>query len=414
MNNPNSPDLLNAAKEKLTLRQLWDLAPFSATPPDRDGVVKVNPFREDRHPNFHVTENGRVFKDFARDNIKGGVWEFVQLCRPNWTNAEIVACLKERAGGIESPQAASRRRRQRAPLIARAVESPRPAVVGKLDPWPASVRARWEEGLHFLRNDPVRRHRIAEKRGWPVSVVDSLARLGLIAYPLLPWTNATRGTAFLVQAPKRGPLDTVSLLPLGYHQRWWKACEGKPAEKCWIFAPNEKPETDRAKWPLQFPPSKCPAAPFVLGDVANARLLVIIEGQWDAATFFHAAGWFDASSPARVAVFGMRGNQGTQPFFDYYSKLWPWKPAAWIIRDADKAGESWEPRRHVWDNGCGFADRLQAICSRVVVSKIKDPQRHGKDFNDYWRARKTSPAEIRRLLESLDLAGALTGNEVSA
>jgi hypothetical protein len=394
-------DPLHAAKQKLTLRDVWDMAPFPATPPERDGIVRVNPFREDLHPNFAVSEGGRVFKDFAREEVRGGVWEFVALCNPGWGKAEIADCLKRRAG-MESPAPGKRAARSRAPRL----QEPRARPV-LWQPWPNSVRDRWEEGLAFLRSSEDRRAKIAAKRGWPVEVVDNLVESGAIAYPLLPWSNDRRGTAFIVQAPKLGALDSVSLVNVGYHQRWWKdARDGSPAEKAWIFVPNEKPESDREKWPLKFPSMKCPAAPFALGDVAGAQLVVFLEGQWDSITFFHAAGWFTDSFPGRVAVFGIRGNQGAQPFFDLYGKVWPWRPAAWVIRDADNAGKQWEPQ-HAWMRGESFCERLQTLCSRVIVSKLRDGLGLGKDFNDYWRAKRPGPTDIAAMMDALNLSSAI-------
>lgn len=388
------PNLLVAAKERVTIPMLWDLAIVPSAAPTRDGLVPINPLRDDRHPSFSLAEGGRVFVDFARDGCKGGVWDFIAHCRPQWSKAEIAAELKRRAGLSDVGSAARPRARK---TVAKA------AAKNSLQAWPASVAARWEEGLAFLAGNEERREKIAHKRGWPVAVVDHLVAFGLISYPILPWRDDRRGTAFLVQGPRRFPLGGIGLESIGYHQRFWiTGKNGEEDRKAWVYVPNEKPIDERSRWPLQFTAQKCPALPFVIGDLRNARLLVICEGQWDAITLFHAAGWFEDAFPGRVAVLGVRGAQGVGTFFDYYRDAWPWKPAAWVLRDADVAGESWEPSGS-WMPGKSFADRLGSFCSRVVVSSFRPEAGLGKDFNDAWRVKHWKAADIAQTLDKIGL-----------
>lgn len=410
-----SGDNLSIALQRLTLGDVWGLAPRPDSPPMRAGVVKVNPLREDRNPSFSVTGDFKVFKDHAREDVKGGVWQFVQLCRPEWDKKTIARYLIAKAG-LDPDEGAPAPRARREVRAAREWQGSPGARMERARreeksasswaPWPEGVRARWEEGLRWLEVDGARREKIAAKRGWPVAVVDELVALGVIAYPRLPWTDAKRGTAFLVQVPQKAA-NGVTLVSVGYHQRWWRdARDGRPAEKSWLFLPSEKPVEERREWPVEFAPQRTSPFPFVLGDVASPRLVVVLEGQWDAITFFHAAGWLITDAfPGGVCVVGVRGNQGAAPFFEAYGKLWaglPVKPAAWVIRDGDKAGETWDVPSS-WLPGQTFVERLRAMTSRVLVSRLRDGAGLGKDFNDYWKLKRPGASEIAGMLQRLGL-----------
>ncbi len=76
---------VDAAKARLTLADVWDMAPHAAQalpPANGVGVVR-SPLREDRTPSFSIFAGGKAFSDKARADVKGGVWEFVALCRPD-------------------------------------------------------------------------------------------------------------------------------------------------------------------------------------------------------------------------------------------------------------------------------------------------------------------------------------------
>lgn len=321
--------------------------------------------------------------------------------------------------------------------------------------WPDCVRDRFVEGWEYLRGDTKRQAEFAESRGWPVAWVEELLNLELISYPLERGFDspderwARRQKAFRVDVPllssrtvkELRPGVTVAsaceLRPIGYHQRIFvPARNGEPERKLWMFLPSFPKFAARSKYEkaiveegvkvrgLRYASEDrdgrggerepfITAAPFVLGDLAAPKVIVILEGQWDAITFFGACGWFHDTSPASgVAVFGVRGAQGRVPFLSYWRQwMLLHRPLAWVIADNDAAGGTWREAPAAKPGELrppSFAEQLEAAgCRKVLVSWLK-PGTWGKDFNDYYRAKKPGPDAMHVWMKKagvLDAAG---------
>jgi hypothetical protein len=148
----------------------------------------------------------------------------------------------------------------------------------------------------------------------------------------------------------------------------------------WHFCPNKREHG-----------CGIPALPFILGEFTTARLLIIVEGQWDAIAIAHASGCLthDTSWPDWVCVVGIRGVNGINPFLSHYSAHWPRKPKCLLLADNDRAGTTWfESNGHRQS----FADRLIHFCSEVHVETISG----AKDFNEAWRRGLVTGRDIAR------------------
>ena len=452
---------VNEAKLRLTLASVWDLAPHatqSNPPANGHGVVR-SPLREDRTPSFSIFQGCKAFSDKARADVKGGVWEFVAFCRPQMESKEIARLLVERAGlrwpewrdfaaqakgeAGESDEAKAKRLREERLARKRAEEAQldqaererraerdglsRRAVA--LPEWPACVAERWAEGAAHRDGDPVLVARLCGKRGWPVAWADMLAGLDLLSFPMEPWcepgaARVKRMVAFKVEAPKLSRGDAV-LTPVGYHQKFFNVQLDRSG---WRFLPTAKtPERPGGKWSsyetaiadaakergAETGAAMIPPLPFVVGCLARPRLVIILEGQWDALTMFGALGGLncDAAAPDGIAFFGIRGVNGTQAFVDYWGAwLREIRPAVWLLPDNDgaKTGGQWFPPARVNERKQGvvyFSEQLGFMgASRVVVSPLRaDAGTGGKDFNDYFRAARPDVAAMWRWMASLNL-----------
>ena len=278
-------------------------------------------------------------------------------------------------------------------------------VVARPEPWSKSVSEHWSAGAGWIEKNA---ERISESRGWPVSVVHELSALDLISGPALPWGD-THGVAFRVDMPvKAGKTGELRLEPVGYHQRFI-TFKGSERSKSWVFVPYTPP-TDRTNLSdfqktLTDEKRTVPPLPFVLGSLDCPKLVVILEGQWDAITFFHACGWFADTAAPSAAVFGLRGVNGIDAFLAFYADwLRVVKPAVWLIGDNDKAGRKWAERQDVdtIHSKPSFIDRIKALgASRVVYRVIAE--KFGKDFNDFYKAAAPDAEFMRRWMEKLGL-----------
>lgn len=378
-------------------------------------------------------------------------------------SSESVAAAPAAAGVPESVLRAARsiernkRAREQEDAIYREREKALMPPAFKPTPvWPACVAARWEEGLEYLAGDRARQADVAKSRGWPVQWVEELVMAGLIAYPYergatpgAKW--ATRQLAFLVQQPRMTAAG-LELESVGYHQRWFvPERNGQPAQKGWLYVPSlprfeARSEFERelvavgvergvtpANWRPRYQGDERPRAamvqplPFVMGDLRNPRLIVPMEGQWDAQTFYGACGWFhDTAVNPGVVVFGIRGAQGLDAFLGAWA-VWLRrnKPRAWVIADNDAAGGSWReqapaevglPRPPTLGDrliaaGCAGGEHDEARAP--VVSWLKQGN-GGKDFNDYFKAfgGKLGPEKMHAWMRKLGLDHELTGGAV--
>jgi hypothetical protein len=458
---------LQRALERLTIQEVWRRAGLANPPRDGNLVVK-SPFRDDTHgKSFSIFKRGAVAKDQATGDVYS-IYRFAELAT-GITGTELVDRLCEWAGvnrtvhlrqqlriavagavdgkPIELPpavmklarriekQAANREAEARVyDQVARAV-LPK-AEVREMHPWSDAVRGRYLEGWKMLRDTEEKQRDWAKDRGWLVEWVKWLIRQGLIAMPWVPWTlpeakHAQRGKAFAVDVPvlsEKGEL--LELRRVGYHQRYFILGElgpggqREPNQKLWTYVPY-MPEEAKQKTEFQREMVAAELArgaeigrgciagvPFVFGDFAAPRLLVVTEGQWDAVTFAGAAGWFEMD-PAEwgAAVMGVRGNEGADTLIAYWGKwILEHKPAVLVLADNDAAGLRWtnaEPREPGQPVPPTLAEKLKAAgARRVYVSRVRPEL--GKDFNDYWKTRRPSPAAIAGWLVKLgflDTAG---------
>lgn len=331
---------IEEARERLRIPQLWRMLGLRGEP----AAACCSPLREDRHPSFSIFDEGRRFKDFGRPEHHGDAVDFLAIARGISTSESARELIRLAGVAPEAPAATA----ETAP---KATES---------RALPADVASSWQEGLAFLRSSREQQERIARWRGWTADFVATLAEDGFIAMPM---HRGVRGVGFPVQCPDRG--ETI-----GYHCRF-------PAGG------------GRAQW--AFVPSGLPALPFIVGTFQGARLLVIAEGQWDALTFCHAAGWFghDAAWPGEVVVIGIRGASGWRGFLKHFDPHWPKPhPNCLLLPDRDAAGAAWTQGR-----GATFLEELRRRCRSVAVQCCVG----AKDLNDLHRAQPITAAEIGRI-----------------
>ena len=368
--------------------------------------LQSSPFRGDKQPSFSVFErDGRqYFKDHAVEEHKGGVWRFVQLARPAWGKREIAQFLLAAAGLEDRPAPRPavaelrRREKEREDRIDTVHQSMRTHLLSFPCPdgWSSTVAERYGEGQRRLREDAALRAKIEEQRGWMPGVVMELADIGLVSYPLLPWFDggdqgARHGLAWRVDRPvMSGDGTRLEMRPVGYHQRWWSRSTGKS----WLYVPHAAKGVKSAfQAALKQEGAQIPALPFVIGTVQQPGLVVILEGQWDAVTFYAANG---AREDFRAAVFGLRGASSVEVFLAFYATwLSRVRPKVWLIGDADEAGRRWASgkRRPGQMAEWTFVDRLEAYGAREIVTSYLRGQ-HGGDFNDYYREAKPTAEEM--------------------
>lgn len=400
--------------------------------PQRDGVTK-SPFREDgTKGSFSVIGGGKGFKDHGGSGEAGGVWKFCQLCWPQDSKADtarrvitlsgIIPSVRQPGAGGGQSKTIDYKAKAAAAQDAFYAEREKKLVPPKFKPvapWPRCVFERWDEGCDALQADSARQEDIAKARGWPVHWVAEVVagqKMGC------PWERgatpgakyAARQRAFVVEQPRFEPGGKLVLDQVGYHQHWFMpAKDGKPANKGWLYVPSTPKREPRGEFERELlayslengstqaaPRSLVPALPFVLGDLVNTQVIVILEGQWDAITFYGACGFFEESEqpPRGLAVFGIRGAQGMDVFLGAWAQwLRRVRPRAWVIADNDAAGGTWReqpaaeaglPRPPSLGDrliaaGCGGGEHDEARAP--VVSWLKKGN-WGKDFNDYYKA----------------------------
>lgn len=458
--NSNPPDDdLQRALERLTVQEVWRKAGLPMVP--RDGnVVCKSPFREDKKgKSFSICFHGKGWVDFAEDT-KGGVWQFSARATgkegkelADWVIeaagikrtvriADSVARVAAaRAGGAvaelppEVIKAAKRdeKRRELWAAEARLREEREAALRSRFEfravfRWSSVVRARFRDGWLALRDDEARMADWAKRRGWPVQWVRWLVSEGLVSAPWLPWddeggTYAKRGKAFRVDAPQWEAEGVFAgLMHIGYHQQFWKRDGGK----AWVFVPSLPSGGEgavRGRWQREMVEdelahgaewggvARVPALPFVMVGGWPCRLLVIAEGQWDAITWAGACGWMENEEawPLGVWVMGLRGAASFDVGLTYWRRLFS-SPGlrVLVLADNDEAGRRWTEAKAPERLGAlaepTFTEKLLAAgVERVEVMRIKPA--HGKDFNDYYQARKPTAAALLRWLQEKGLWG---------
>lgn len=427
---------LNRAIAALTVQEVWRRAGLADCPREGNHLVK-SPFREDRKKSFSICFKGAGWRDHA-DGSRGGVWAFAKLATGK-DGQELADWLIEASGitrtppprrtedGGQTTEAFKPSRRMKpkpypSPAVkaqlaaehARALESR--VVVRDVSAWSAAVEARWLGATDFewAAQD------VAESRGWPVAWAIIMHDEGKLAWPLLPWHDsprecAARGCAFLVEQPVFGnsSLSTLSfqLRPVGYHQRFINGA----GDKSWLYVPY-LPQVPKSDFQRALVASGgedfrgTPGLPFVLPGGAECSALIITEGQWDAITFAGACGWLDSDTawPEGWWVMGSRGSNGADTLLAYWGPwLRRWKPRVLLMTDNDAAGLWWDhahmagdraPWLSAWEPGVvpSFKEKLEALGCAVVVKRVAASI--GKDFNDYYKAKKPTPAAMAKWL----------------
>lgn len=371
--------------------------------------IQSRPGEKESKPSFSVFEgeHGLAWKDHASGE-GGGVWQFVLWSRPDWSKKEVAEWLIVLAG-LDPKDGKKTNRQLRDDLTRKRTEAARAHFkkpfdvpsLPRMSPMAPHVRERYKQGWVGLGEDQKRREDLAAQRDWPLAWVDDLRVRGLIADPVLPWhepglKGAQRGFAFLVQAPKLSRDCRIEgFVSVGYHQRF-RTKEGRS----WLFVPH-KPQR-QAKTAMDH--ALIDAAqtivplPFVIGE-PSADLWVILEGQWDAVTFFNV--WQSCENPRAVFVIGIRGAQGTGVFLSAYGKtMKSFHPSVWCISDNDAAGRRWsEPPEHnpAEFTPHTFLDQLTAWGASKLVHTMLPVTESTKDFND-WYSKVKDPGSANRLL----------------
>lgn len=409
------------ALELLTLADVWELAPDHSEAPRRPGVRK-SPLREDRHgASFSIHDGLRRAKDHATGESYG-VWQWVQVCRPDWSKREIARYLVERAGlpWEEQGRAQASRvakspaqwRKEREEAEERAERKRRQSLyvapLTGLKPWPVIVERRWTDGLSATADPQGRAEALAERRGWPVEWAESLVLAERLSFPRLPW-NEHRWVALRVEDPQGQPL--------GYHQQF--VCKST-GERSWLFVPWRPNERMRdVMWVSQMSFSlaqdfeRLAPLPFVLGELETAQVWVLTEGQWDAITLWGALGGFEERElGVPVAVLGLRGVNGAAAMLGAYGGLLRRRrPRLWLLPDNDEPSWRWDgkgaPRKAGEPAPVTLIDRLRALVgSEVEIPVTRVDSAIGKDFNDLWKAKRPAQAAIVSEMENLGLISA--------
>ena len=367
----------------------------------KNGAQK-SPFRDDKRPSFSVFDHGKRAKDHATDEVFGA-WKFVEIARPEWDKAARAKFLIELSGQTPSSgpriTKAEKKERLRDRTLeryrARRAEAAKVAPVPDHQPWPAIVRDHYAEGYLTLKKDKNAQSRIGEERGWYDYTVEQLVETGKIANPLLPWSNRSRGVAFTVEAPPPNRGETPPIL--GYHQRYVRG-----TGKVWLYCPHA-PTNPRNEYTIALDKLRmtCPAFPFFLGNTTDPSLVVVLEGQWDAVSFWAACGGLYSEAEKHMAVFGLRGASSANIFLSAYRHLLhTTHPTVWLIGDNDEAGRRWTTApaaAHGSQPGTlrspSFSDRLVANgAGRLVTTFLKADGI--KDFNDYYFRAMPEPADM--------------------
>jgi len=428
---------LSEAFERVTIVQLAHELGYHQI---REGAGQRSPFRDDKRAgSFSVQKS--FFKDHANDEHSGGHIPFVQLARPGWPKKECIEFIIRAAGMEPERQSAGAMKRvakeKREKLFSRAQDAVAEIPKLGMDVPPSMsdrVRERWNDGQAAMADYFAK---LAESRGWDERVLRTLVGMNKTSLPALPWSEKHRGWAWLVEKPIFEG-NRAALVPVGFHSRYKIFKKDEPTEKRWCYVPYI-PTTDRPsafQKILQHQKVRLPAYPFVLGDLAAPRLVVILEGQFDAVSFAEAFGWLGretaggkgteagglepqasslqppASIPPGIVIFGLRGVSSPNVFMAAYGGwLRKHKPFVWIFPDNDEAGKGLIRRKNperIDAQPC-FLDRIRAQGCKTVAQFL--PLDGCKDFNDIWRAEKPPVFTMRALASVAGCGDLIKGDE---
>ncbi len=325
------------ALQVLTVPDCWRRLGLPGNP----GRSCRSPFREDKHPSFSVSENGKTWFDHAAGE-GGGVVDFVMRAR-NCSKAEAAQwCVDQVALPVGHSPAI--------PTAPRPTPQPPKPRPGRMDAETARV---WREGIDHLSGNAELCAGIDSWRGYRPGTVATLAEGGVMGAPLV---YGRRTIAFVV-----ADRDAVEL---GFHAR---------------HCPRDG---ERARW--SFHPTGTPSLPFVLGGgfAPYARRVLVTEGQWDVIAAASALGWLahDTSWDEHTVFLGARGVGGFSSVSSEWLHVIPESAEWFLYRDADKAGESWK----------GYAEQLAKDGRKVHLRRPAA----GKDLNDVLRGRSVTAGEL--------------------
>ncbi|MES2569481.1 MAG: CHC2 zinc finger domain-containing protein [Verrucomicrobiota bacterium] len=320
---------LDLIKERLTLRVVFE----------RDGhrlavrggrAWTICPVHEESTASCHVDEKKGLWKCHGC-GAGGDVFSYWQETR-SCDFKSAAAALADVLGGVATVDHYERPER-----VTTAEVEPIVSLGGQ-------DLERWQEGVAFLCKNEEQVARIAEWRGFGPEMVREMAEAGKLG---MPRYFGVRREAFAVEA--LCPVEKKVVLA-GYHVRLPPMEGSKKAEWRFVQAPGT------GAWP------------FVIGDIATAKALLIFEGQWDAMAMVDAGGF--GVAPESVAIVGIRGATGWRKFLQYE---WSPEAQAFLFADADAAGATWfDPD--------GFAAQMKRRCR--AIHKFKPSGDGVKDFND--------------------------------
>lgn len=442
-------DDLNRALAALTVQDVWRAVGFPDCPREGNHLVK-SPFREDRKASFSICFKGAGWRDHATAE-KGNVYAFAKRATGK-DGKELVDWIIDLSGIQRTPVSRrdaetqstetefkpSRRAKPKpypSPAVkarlaqehALALESR--VVVRDIPAWSPAVADRWRGGWEENRKCPDMVYEGAVSRGWPTGWFGEMMHQDMVSFPLLPWCDTERGraeergVAFAVQMPvyfasnrsgmsEQSFIARTELRSVGYHQRFMIR-----GEKSWVYVPY-LPQEDRCRSEFQRQlRAECgegfegiPGLPFVLPGGAECSHLIIAEGQWDAITFAGACGWLDSDTawPEGWWVMGSRGSNGADTLLAYWGPwLRRWRPQVLLLADNDAASIGWDNARMAgekapwhgpWEPGVApsFKEKLEHLGATVAVRRVAASI--GKDFNDYYKAKRPTPAAMAKWL----------------
>lgn len=306
----------------------------------------------------------------------------------------------------------------------------------EIRPWSDLVSGRFEAGGATAE----RVARVAVARGWPERWAWWLVEEGLMRFPLPPWADRERAeiadeVAFRVDKPamvkRAGGWEVAGVTAVGYHQRFLFK-----EKKMWRFVPYFPAAVDAEGKEVRLTDFKralraecaarelveggsvLPPLPFVMGNPVGVRFLIFAEGQWDAVTVAGACGWLesDTSWPEGVVVMGARGSTSVEVLLAYWGAwLERERPAVLVLSDNDAAGRKWDEvpatvlgevpapnfaqrllRRPGWRDG---EAEWVPLARRAEVARVNPV--HGKDLNDFWKARRPSAVAMAEWLRGM-------------
>jgi P4 family phage/plasmid primase-like protien len=95
-----SDDLLQRAKQRLSISELWRKLRLQGRPPARDGVKFCSPLRKDRHPSCTLTDNGSCFHDWSH-GLHLDSYDFYQHATGQDSKTAFVAFIETAGLGHE-------------------------------------------------------------------------------------------------------------------------------------------------------------------------------------------------------------------------------------------------------------------------------------------------------------------------